>query len=120
MSDDFLLAVAATPCTRTKLVDELVALAIPGVRTYSVVGPPDVCEGVYAWDDAAPPDTFEHLAVDASAAKVVRATVAGHIPDKPLVPVLERIDATLRSMSVAPGSDADKIRQALLSELEMS
>lgn len=85
MSDTPQLIAPPAPkaCDAPKLTSELVALALAGVRGYTLVGPAGLCAGVYAWDASAPEGTFEHLTLDETATEQVLACIAAHDPTPP-------------------------------------
>lgn len=69
------------PCNQSQLVTELHALAIPGVRTYSIFGRPGECAGVYAWDDSAPPGEYHHILLSTTEQQRVRDAILAHVPN---------------------------------------
>ncbi len=76
----------------TELVSELEALKIPRVRTYSVYGAEEgQATGVYAWDDTARPDEYEHKALTEKQAAKVEEAIRDHVAPAVLTPV-EMID----------------------------
>lgn len=80
-------ALAPRPCSPS-LVDELKALAIPGVRDYTIIGPPGRCEGVLAWSSSAPAGTYEEASPSAAQTTQIRNAIAAHVPAPPAGKVL--------------------------------
>lgn len=81
MNNDPNLVYATEPlasCDPEILVPALDALAITGVRTYSIVGAGGGCLGVYPWSSGAPAGQYEHVQVAAADAARIQAVIAAH------------------------------------------
>jgi hypothetical protein len=75
------------PTNSTQLVAELEALAIPGVRTYSVFGASSEEVGVYPWSDLAPVGEYRHVddtgyevAISPASVQAIRDVILAHVP----------------------------------------
>jgi len=79
--------VDAKAANHDQFVSELNALAIPGIRAYTIIGRPGEVVGVYPWSDAAPEGEFRHIdeegfqvaLSDADRQRIVDA-IAAHVP----------------------------------------
>jgi hypothetical protein len=93
------------------LITELEALAIEGVRTFSVIGAGDDCHGVYAWRDDAPVGEYHHIALSDAEKQRVADVVAAHTFVPPVDP-----DEEL-ALAIESATTLAQLRDALLGKL---
>jgi hypothetical protein len=105
------IKVTSKKVTRDKLITELETLAIPNVRTFSVIGAGDECSGVYAWDANAPVGEYQHITLSDAEKQRVADAVAAHTYVAPVDPDEELALAIESATTIA------QLRDALLGKL---
>ncbi len=97
-----------------QLISELEALIIPQVRTYSIIGSNDICNGVYAWSDLAPTGTYEHMELSAENEQLIISTINAHNFNSIIEEPVDEEKAALCEAIIAMSGELDELKARLL------